>query len=91
MGLGLAISVAAILVRFAWVFGAAVLGAMFGRRTDTSPVGPRERVVVGWAGMRGVVSLATALALPLETPERDLLVCVTFCVVQRALAGSTRR
>ena len=42
---------------------------------------------MGWAGMRGVVSLATALALPLETPNRDLLLWVTFCVILATLVG----
>jgi CPA1 family monovalent cation:H+ antiporter len=37
--------------------------------------------------MRGVVSLATALALPLETPDRDLLVFLTFCVILATLVG----
>jgi CPA1 family monovalent cation:H+ antiporter len=37
--------------------------------------------------MRGVVSLATALALPLETPERDLLLFLTFCVILVTLVG----
>jgi CPA1 family monovalent cation:H+ antiporter len=87
VGLGLAISVAVILVRFAWVFGPAGLGAILGRQPDTSPIGARGRAVLSWAGMRGVVSLATALALPLETPERDLLVFVTFCVILVTLVG----
>ena len=42
---------------------------------------------MGWAGMRGVVSLATALALPLETPNRDLLLFLTFCVILVTLVG----
>jgi CPA1 family monovalent cation:H+ antiporter len=37
--------------------------------------------------MRGVVSLATALALPLETPDRDLLLFLTFCVILATLVG----
>ena len=87
VALGVAISVAAILVRFAWVFGAGELGPVFRRHADSSAINRRERVVVAWAGMRGVVSLATALALPLGTPERDLLVFVTFCVILVTLVG----
>jgi CPA1 family monovalent cation:H+ antiporter len=87
IGLGLLISLAAIVVRFAWGFGAGVLGPVFGRRADSSAITTRSRVVMAWAGMRGVVSLATALALPLETPERDLLVFVTFCVILVTLVG----
>jgi NhaP-type Na+/H+ or K+/H+ antiporter len=44
------------------------------------------RVVMAWSGMRGAVSLAVALALPLSTvvgpfPERDLIVFLTFVVI----------
>jgi Na+/H+ antiporter len=39
------------------------------------------RTVVGWAGMRGAVSLAAALALPSDFPQRDLLVFLTFAVI----------
>ena len=49
--------------------------------------GWQERLVIGWAGMRGSVSLAAALAIPLETdagapfPGRDLIVFLAFCVI----------
>lgn len=38
-------------------------------------------IVVGWAGMRGIVTLATAYALPAEFPHRDLALLCAFCVV----------
>jgi CPA1 family monovalent cation:H+ antiporter len=41
----------------------------------------RQRTLVGWAGMRGAVSLAAALALPDTFPERGLLVFLTFTVI----------
>lgn len=41
----------------------------------------RQRTVVGWAGMRGAVSLAAALALPDSFPGRNLLVFLTFSVI----------
>jgi monovalent cation/hydrogen antiporter len=47
----------------------------------------RESLLVGWTGMRGAVSLAAALAIPLETdggapfPARDLIIFLTFCVI----------
>jgi monovalent cation/hydrogen antiporter len=82
VGLGLLISLAVILVRLAWVFAAASLSRRLGR----PPPWP-EVLVVGWAGMRGVVSLAAALALPLATPERDLLIFLTFCVILATLVG----
>jgi CPA1 family monovalent cation:H+ antiporter len=87
VGLGLLISLAAILVRFAWVFGAGLVSRVFGGEPGSPSMEPRERAVVAWAGMRGVVSLATALALPLETPERDLLLFLTFCVILVTLVG----
>ena len=54
---------------------------------------PAERVAVGWAGMRGSVSLAAALAIPLTTdagapfPERDLIVFLAFAVIFVTLVG----
>jgi NhaP-type Na+/H+ or K+/H+ antiporter len=54
---------------------------------NVAPPDARQTFVVGWAGMRGVVSLATALALPRSTPERDLLIFVTFCVILATLVG----
>ena len=44
-------------------------------------------VVISWAGMRGGVSLAAALALPTGFPDRDLIVFVTFCVIVATLVG----
>jgi len=43
-------------------------------------------LIVGWAGMRGVVSLATAYALPESFPHRDLILLSTFAVVLGTLA-----
>jgi CPA1 family monovalent cation:H+ antiporter len=42
-------------------------------------------MVLAWSGMRGSVSLAAALALPASTPERDLVVFVTFTVILATL------
>jgi monovalent cation/hydrogen antiporter len=70
-------------VRLAWVF--VVRGPM--------QHGWRERLVIGWAGMRGGVSLAAALALPFETdadaafPARDLILFLTFSVILATLVG----
>jgi Na+/H+ antiporter len=41
----------------------------------------QARTVVGWAGMRGAVSLAAALALPSDFPQRNLLIFLTFAVI----------
>ncbi|HET8820891.1 MAG TPA: Na+/H+ antiporter [Thermoleophilaceae bacterium] len=54
---------------------------------------PAERVAVGWAGMRGSVSLAAALAIPITTdagapfPDRDLIVFLAFAVIFVTLVG----
>ena len=57
----------------------------FGGNNPAPPV--NRSAVVAWAGMRGAVSLAAALAVPLTTndgssfPQRDLIVFLTFCVI----------
>jgi CPA1 family monovalent cation:H+ antiporter len=43
--------------------------------------------VIAWAGTRGGISLAAALALPGGFPDRDLIVFVTFCVIAATLVG----
>jgi monovalent cation/hydrogen antiporter len=72
--------------RFAWVFAAASTSRLLpGGRGAPSPW--RSSTVLAWSGMRGAVSLAAALALPLTTdaeapfPDRDLLVFLTFSVI----------
>jgi tryptophan-rich sensory protein len=46
------------------------------------PAPPWQHVfVIAWTGMRGVVSLAAALALPMDFPHRDLIVFITFGVI----------
>lgn len=49
------------------------------------PLGPREGVVVVWAGMRGAVTVTAAQTLPAETPQRALLVFVAFAVATMSL------
>jgi CPA1 family monovalent cation:H+ antiporter len=87
--LGLLLSLTVILVRLGWVFGYAYVPRWIvrSRRGGESPWRWTEVFVVGWAGMRGVVSLATVLALPLETPGRDLLIFLTFYVILATLVG----
>ncbi len=71
-------------VRFAWLFATARLP---GRLRPMGAESWRPLVVLGWSGMRGAVSLAAALALPLTTdagdafPNRDLIVFLTFGVI----------
>lgn len=77
-----------VLVRLAWVAGSTViLRLLDGRRARTLALPRRYAVVVGATGMRGAVSLAAALALPLDAgggrpfPDRDLLVFLAFAVI----------
>lgn len=70
-----------IVTRFVWVFGTSVVPRLLGRQgTDA-----RERVVISWAGMRGVVTLAAALTLPDTVPYRNVLVFIAFFVVVASL------
>ena len=56
-----------------------LVGRLLRRRRSDAPM--RRAVFVGWSGMRGVVTLATALALPEPFPHRGLLVFAAFSVV----------
>jgi Na+/H+ antiporter len=83
------VSAVVIAARVAWGFTVPYLVRALDRRPSqvARRVGARQRLVSGWSGMRGAVSLAAALALPLETrtgqpfPERDLIIFVTFGVI----------
>ena len=88
-----AVSLAAIAVRFVWIYLTQHLPHPILHGHDDPHPPPQELFVAGWAGMRGVVSLAAALALPHAladgTPfaERDLLVFLTFAVILVTLVG----
>jgi len=87
--LAVAISLAVIVARFVWVYPATYLPRLVSARLRARDPYPPWRAVfvVAWAGMRGVVSLALALALPHEVPERDLLIFLTFAVILATLVG----
>jgi len=89
IGYSLLVWLVVVATRYAWQFGmTGVIRALdrrpsqIGRRTSW-----RVRVVGGWSGMRGAVSLAAALALPLSTdagdplPGRDLILFITFALI----------
>jgi CPA1 family monovalent cation:H+ antiporter len=89
---GGAVSFVVIIVRFIWVVPAAMLPRFLSKRIrEKEPFDPRNMVVFGWAGMRGVVSMAAALALPLTLPDgspfphRHLIIYLTFCVILATL------
>jgi len=80
------VSLALIVSRFVWVFPVTYLLRLIPAIARRDPPPPwRQTFVVSWAGMRGVVSLAAALALPLGFPERDLLVFLSFCAILATL------
>jgi CPA1 family monovalent cation:H+ antiporter len=71
-----------VVVRFAWVMVYMRANAfMAARRGEKSPTSNANAVLVSWCGMRGLVTLATALSLPASFPERDLIVLSAFAVV----------
>jgi Na+/H+ antiporter len=73
----LAVAFTVIAVRMAW---SAIPAGGFGASA-------RERIAVGWAGMRGAISLAAALAVPIEVEERPEILLLTFGVILVTLLG----
>jgi CPA1 family monovalent cation:H+ antiporter len=89
------ISVVVIVARFVWVFPATYLPRWLVpaiARRDPSPPW-QAPFMLAFTGIRGIVSLAAALALPLATasgepfPDRDLILFLTFCVIVVTLVG----
>ncbi|MGH7513584.1 MAG: cation:proton antiporter, partial [Gemmatimonadales bacterium] len=90
---GAAVCAAVIVVRIVWVMGYAAVGRWTARLRPKRSHKPRRypsyRVgaVIAWCGMRGIVTIAAALALPdgrsgqPPFPYRDLILFVAFCVV----------
>jgi monovalent cation/hydrogen antiporter len=86
-------SLTVILVRMVWVFPATYVPRWASRRIRDRDPSPswRNVSIIAWTGMRGVISLAAALALPLQTasgvffPDRDLIIFLTFCVILATL------
>jgi len=82
------ISLAVIVGRIIWVFPAAYLPRLSRKIREREPeVTPALVTIVAWSGMRGVVSLAAALAIPLTIeaakpfPNRELIIFLTFSVI----------
>jgi CPA1 family monovalent cation:H+ antiporter len=81
--LAAAVTLATVAARFVWVFPATYLPRLLWpplRRRDPYPP-LKQPLVLAWCGMRGVVSLAVALALPEGFPGRDPILVVTFGVI----------
>jgi len=83
------ISVVTILIRIVWVFPSAYIPRILSKRIRKKERRPTWQAVfiIGWSGMRGVVSLASALAIPLSLtggtafPHRNLILFITFTVI----------
>ncbi|GAA2144357.1 Na+/H+ antiporter [Kitasatospora kazusensis] len=78
---------AVVLVRLVWLLPAAWLSRRVARDEEDTPLGWRETLILWWAGMRGVATVALALGIPntVHTGEpfagRSEIVFVAFCVV----------
>lgn len=86
---GLIISIIAIIIRMLYVLPIAYVPKWLGSKARMDTVNPTWKgpVIIGWAGMRGVVSLASALSVPLllddgtAFPHRSLIIFITFIVI----------
>lgn len=94
LGAGAAVSATVILVRIAWVYPATYLPRLLFRSERAQPKPAWQNVaLVSWAGMRGVISLAAAFALPFVLadghafPSRGPILFITFCVILTTLVG----
>ncbi|HEY4337522.1 MAG TPA: Na+/H+ antiporter [Puia sp.] len=93
IGYGIWISVLTIVVRMLWVYPGAFCPRILSKRIRMREPNPgwQSIFVIGWAGMRGVVSLASALAIPIALPggeafpHRNMILFITFCVILSTL------
>jgi monovalent cation/hydrogen antiporter len=76
----LAVAFSVMAVRMAFVLALAAIRARLPDFVE-EPLPRGERLVVGWSGMRGAVSLAAALAIPLEAQGRDVVLLVVFATI----------
>jgi len=89
---GVAITAAVIAIRFLWVFPATYLPDKLTRGRSFTPPW-QYPLLVSWTGMRGAVSLAAALAIPLHTdagadfPGREIIIFCTYVVILATLLG----
>lgn len=88
LGYGALISVATIALRIIWVLPSTYVPRWFSKsiREREQDLNFKNTAVIAWSGMRGVVSLAAALALPLTIgdkpfPNRDIILFITFSVI----------
>jgi CPA1 family monovalent cation:H+ antiporter len=98
VGYALLVAATVLLTRMAWIFPFNVLARLLirrfpSRRNRDPPPDFRLIAILGWAGMRGAVSLAVALAIPLTTdagdpfPGRDLIIFLAYSVILITVVG----
>ncbi len=95
LGQGLVVSLTVIVARFLWVYPATYLPRLLSSRLRAADPLPRQAAIfiISWSGLRGIVSLASALALPLTLdngepfPFREETVFITFVVIVVTLLG----
>jgi Na+/H+ antiporter len=95
VGYSALVAATVIAARFAWLFTVPYAIRALDRRPAQRArrTGPRERIVTAWAGLRGAVSMAAALALPFQTdagaplPDRDLIQFITFSLILVTVVG----
>ncbi|HKO75264.1 MAG TPA: Na+/H+ antiporter [Gaiellaceae bacterium] len=91
VGWAAVVALAVIAARFLWVIPGTYVTAWTRRKKRPIQTPGRASIILGWAGMRGAVSLAAALALPFTTdsgdafPNRDLIIFLTFGVILASL------
>lgn len=79
VAVGAAVTAVLIGVRIVWMLAGGLLAHGF--FDNSTPGNWREALVMGWAGMRGVVTVAAALSLPATVAERGTLILIAFVVV----------
>jgi monovalent cation/hydrogen antiporter len=89
IGEAILVVAAVLVIRLIWVpIFTYVPRFLFRSVRERDPYPPWQApVVIAWAGVRGAVSLAAALALPVDVPQRDVIVFVTFVVILVSLIG----
>ncbi|SDS62647.1 sodium/proton antiporter, CPA1 family [Nocardioides scoriae] len=85
IGVCVAVLAAVVVLRIAWVFLARYLLVRPKDGVTGQPTPWAYSFLLGWAGMRGVVTLAAAFVIPPETPYRDVLLLVAFFVTASTL------
>lgn len=80
---GACVCLAVVAIRLAWVWPGTYIPRWLSKRIREREPAPPPRAVfiVGWCGMRGVVSLAAALSVPHDMPGRDVIVFCTLCTI----------